>query len=121
MRPALIALPALLLAAACDGGGDPVQQALRDASAARHAAATPTTVELEQAAVTRAQTAAGSPEQALVDRMIAGQEAALAGAEIVLRDSRDADVRRMAEANVTARKRELAELRAWSVNRAPSD
>jgi uncharacterized protein (DUF305 family) len=40
MRLALIALPALALAlSACDGGGDPVQQALRDASAERHAAA----------------------------------------------------------------------------------
>lgn len=40
MRLALIAVPALALAlTACDGGGDPVQQALRDASAERHAAA----------------------------------------------------------------------------------
>ncbi|WP_292091843.1 DUF305 domain-containing protein [Brevundimonas sp.] len=38
-RRALTVLPAIMLVVACDGGGDPVQQALRDASAQRHAAA----------------------------------------------------------------------------------
>ena len=46
MRAAL-GLAALLLLAACKGGGDPVEQALRETSAANHAAAAQTTAEAE--------------------------------------------------------------------------
>ena len=48
MRAAL-GLAALLLLAACKGGGDPVEQALRETSAANHAAAAQTTAEAEAA------------------------------------------------------------------------
>jgi hypothetical protein len=46
MRAAL-GLAVLLMLVACKGGGDPVEQALRETSAANHAAATQTTAEAE--------------------------------------------------------------------------
>ena len=45
----LAPLTLLSLLGACDGGGDPVQQALRDASAANQAAAARTTEEMQAA------------------------------------------------------------------------
>ena len=105
---------------ACDGGGDPVQQALRDASAARHAAATPATAEVEPAAhdghaaigstpgdrafaasealMQRRMAAASGQtvDQAYIAKMIAHHQGAVATAEVALRDSRDPEIRRMA-------------------------
>lgn len=129
---------ALLFAlAACDGGGDPVQQALRDASAARQAAATPTTAEAQAASHAKHDQAGPTPgdrafaaseaemhrkmaaasgqtlDQAYVAKMIAHHEGAVAMAQVALRDSRDPDIRRMAQAVVDTQTREIAEMRAW--------
>lgn len=103
---------ALLLLAACDGGGDPVQQALRETSAANQAAATRTTAE--------AQAAAQTADQAYVAKMIAHHEGAVAMARIALRDSRDPDIRRMAQTVVDTQTREIAELKAWAPTPAPA-
>ncbi|MDO9608325.1 MAG: DUF305 domain-containing protein [Brevundimonas sp.] len=106
----------LFLLAACDGGGDPVQQALREASAANQAAATRTTAETQAQARTSAQTA----DQAYVAKMIAHHEGAVAMARIALRDSRDPDIRRMAQTVVDTQTREIAELKAWVPTAAPA-
>lgn len=134
MRLPLIAI-SLLTLAACDGGGDPVNQALRDASAARHAATvkdgavsgpahaghTPTTgagdaVFAASEASMHAKMAAASGDtvdSAYIAKMIAHHEGAVEMAEVALRDSRDPEIRRMAQAVVDTQTREIAEMRAW--------
>lgn len=108
MRARLIAGAATLLALAGCDGEDPVDAALRDAAAARHAAALETT---EEAEVTT---------PAPVDRQAQAVDAALADAEAdrtryrALADgTEDAELRRLAEAAIARREAEAAELRAW--------
>ncbi|GLK47121.1 hypothetical protein GCM10017620_00940 [Brevundimonas intermedia] len=96
----------LLVLGACDGGGDPVQQALRETSAANQAAATRTTAEMQAAAQTA--------DQAYVAKMIAHHEGAVATARVALRDSRDPEIRRMAQMVIDTRTREIAEMKTWA-------
>ena len=106
---AVIVLGLAGLLAACEGGGDPVEQALRETAAAHQAAATRTTAEIEAATPSPSTT-----DQVHVARMIVHNEEATAAAQAALRDSRDPQVRRMAQAVVDARSRESAVLRAWT-------
>ncbi|AQR62613.1 DUF305 domain-containing protein [Brevundimonas sp. LM2] len=132
-RLALLTLPFLL--AACDGGGDPVQQALLETSSKNHAA---TVVEGEvsgpqdhaghgamagnaafaesEAEMHRLMTAASGEtvDQAYVAKMIAHHQGAVAMAEVALAESTDPEIRRMAQAVIEAQTREIAEMRAWS-------
>lgn len=96
---------------ACDGGGDPVQQAVREASAAHQAAA------LKDGAVTTAQgverPAGSEADQAFAARMIAHQKQGVAMADAALARSSDPDVRRMAQSIKDRQTREIAEMQTW--------
>ena len=132
----LAAFPLLLVA--CDGGGDPVQQALLETSSKNQA----TTVRegevsgpsdhaghgamagseafaASEAEMHRLMTSASGEtvDQAYVAKMIAHHQGAVAMAEVALAESKDPEIRRMAQAVIDAQTREIAEMRAWS----PSD
>lgn len=105
-----LALAALALSlAACDGGGDPVEQAVREASAKNQAA----TVRAGEVSGPQIADPVPSADQTYVSAMIAQQQEAVATSEVALRDSRDPEVRRMAGAVIETRTREIAEMRAW--------
>ncbi len=135
MRLAPIALAALALTlSACDGGGDPVQQALRDASAENHAATVQTGVvsapahggghgatpgdqafaASEAAMHTDMAKASGETvDEAYIAKMIEHHRGAVAMADVALAQSRDPEIRRMAGLVKDAQTREIAEMRAW--------
>jgi uncharacterized protein (DUF305 family) len=136
-----VGLLALTLSA-CEGGGDPVNQALRDASAENHAAtvregvvSAPTHAASGHGATAGDQAFAASEagmhagmaaasgatlDQAYIAKMIAHHEGALAMAEVALAESRDPEIRRMAEAVRAAQTREIAEMRAWRPTAEPT-
>ena len=102
---------ALVAVAACSEGGDPVQMALRDASAARQAAA-----------VKEGSTPAPSPpvagrdttgDAAYVAGMIEHHRAAVKMAVDALARSDDPEIRRLAQAEIDKRTREITELQSW--------
>lgn len=135
MRFAPIASAVLALTlSACDGGGDPVQQALRDASAENHAATVQTGVvsapahaaghgatpgdqafaASEAAMHTGMAKASGETvDEAYIAKMIEHHRGAVAMAEVALAQSRDPEIRRMAGLVKDAQTREIAEMRAW--------
>ena len=136
MRIAPIALTALaLILSACEGGGDPVEQALRDASAENHAAtvqegvvsapahhaASPGTTPgdrafaaSEAAMHTGMANASGKTvDEAYIAKMIEHHRGAVAMADVALAQSRDPEIRRMARLAKDTQTREIAEMRAW--------
>ncbi|QSF55397.1 DUF305 domain-containing protein [Brevundimonas fontaquae] len=145
----LAPLALLGVLSACDGGGDPVQQALRDTSAAHQAAAARTTEQMQaaghdghamggptpgatpgdrafaasEAEMHRKMAAASGQtiDQAYVAKMIAHHEGAVAMAKVALRDSRDPEIRRMAQAIVDTQTREVAEMKAWALTAPPAN
>ena len=131
MRTVLITLLATLALAACDGGGDPVQQALRETATVNHAAtvkATGSAPAMDHAASgdqafaaseavmhERMMAASGDTlDQAYIAKMIEHHRGAVAMAEVALKESGDPEVRRMAQAVIDAQTREIAEMQAWS-------
>ena len=115
MRLAAVALCALALGLpACKGGGDPVEQALRDASAERQAAL------VKDGAVSGpipAEARQGTDDQAdaaFVAGMIEEHRAAMALAVDTLARSKDPEIRRLAQAEIDARSKQVAELQAWT-------
>lgn len=136
MRAVLTALLASFALVGCEGGGDPVQQALRDTAATNQSAAvkegatspaggraraTPDATAGDRAfaaseAAMHAGMAAASGEtldEAYIAKMIEHHRGAVAMADVALAQSQDANVRRMAQAAKDARTREIAEMRAW--------
>lgn len=135
---ALFAALSLTLAA-CDGGGDPVDQAMRETSTKNQAAtvvegqvsgpedhsmhagmggATPgdQAFAASEAEMHRLMAAASGEtlDEAYVAKMIAHHQGAVAMAEVALQQSRDPEIRRMAQAVVDTQTREIAEMRAWT-------
>ncbi|QDH72696.1 DUF305 domain-containing protein [Brevundimonas sp. M20] len=133
-------LAALVMLAACEGGGDPVEQALRETAAVNHSA----TVEDGQvskaaetetagpgwegrptqgdAAFRRAErsmhdkmaSASGQTvDETYIAKMIEHHRGAVAMADVALAQSTDPEIRRMAQAVKDAQTREIAEMRAW--------
>lgn len=139
MRYAPIVLAALALTlSACEGGGDPVQQALRDTATENHAATVKADVvsgpahtahaagshgptpgdrafAASEAAMHTGMAAASGEtvDEAYIAKMIEHHRGAVAMAEVALRESRDPEVRRMAQVVVDAQRREIAEMQAW--------
>ncbi|WP_374514700.1 DUF305 domain-containing protein [Brevundimonas sp.] len=104
MRAAAVALAALTLVG-CEGGGDPVESALREAAAANHAAVTKETV-VDTAPVS-------DRDSAAVARLLTAERQALAAAEAALVQAKAPQVRRLAEASRDAHRSRIAELEAW--------
>ncbi|MDY6925131.1 MAG: DUF305 domain-containing protein [Pseudomonadota bacterium] len=102
-----LALAAGMALTACEGGGDPVEQALRDASAERQAAATRTTAEIEATRPAR------GADQAYVAAAIEEHRDAIANAEASLAASSDPALRQLAERTIETRRAEIAALQAW--------
>lgn len=135
MKPAFVALGLIIALSACEGGGDPVQQALRDTAAANHAARVTegqvSTIDhaamdhggatgdhafaASEAAMHGGMAAASGAtlDEAYIAKMIEHHRGAVAMAEVALSGSRDPDIRRMAEAVKDGQTREIAEMRAW--------
>jgi len=102
---------ALVAVAACSEGGDPVQMALRDASAARQAAAVK-----EGSTSTPPTPVAGrdtTGDAAYVAGMIEHHRAAVKMAVDALARSDDPEIRRLAQAEIDKRTREITELQSW--------
>lgn len=135
--PALIAL---LTLAACDGGGDPVEQALRETAAANQSAAVKETATTEHGAshgVTPGDRAFAASEAAMhagmaaatgetvdeayIAKMIEHHRGAVAMADVALAQSQDPEIRRMAQAVKDTQTREIAEMRAWTPRAAPTE
>ena len=114
-------LPPVVLAAvavglsACEGGGDPVEQALREASAAHQAAAAETTAEIE------ARSAAPAADQAYVEAAIEEHRATIARAEASLRETSDPALRQLARTTIETRRAEITALQAWRPAPAPGE
>ena len=140
LAPIVLAALALTLSA-CDGGGDPVQQALREASAENHAAtvqegvvSAPTHAgghgstpgdqafaASEAAMHTGMARASGETlDQAYIAKMIEHHRGAVAMADVALAQSRDPEIRRMARLVKDAQTREIAEMRAWRPTPQPA-
>lgn len=110
MRTALLIVACAALAA-CEGGGDPVQQALRDASAERQAAAfqgydQPSAPQTEPASPAAADNVA-------VEALIAATQRAVASAEQVRDATTDPALRALADKNIAAHEATIADLEAW--------
>ena len=137
-HPLIVPAVLSLLLAACDGGGDPVQQAVRDAATANqattvtagevsgphggdHGTAGNQAFAASEAEMHQLMAAASGEtvDQAYIAKMIAHHQGAVAMAEIALRESSDPEVRRMAQGVIDTQTREIAEMRAWRPAAAP--
>lgn len=119
MTRAVAGFALLLMLAACDGGGDPVDQALRETSAANHAA-TVREGEVSTPATAAADPDATSGDEAYIAAMIERHRADLAMADDTLARSRDPEIRRMAREIKDRRTREIAEMLAWKPAAQPT-
>ena len=136
MRVTVQSLAILLVLTACDGGGDPVQQALRETATANHSAVVKETASGEHAdhsvasgpsagdrafAASEAAMHAGmatatgeTVDEAYIAKMIEHHRGAVAMADVALTRSQDPEIRRMAQAVKDTQTREIEEMRAWT-------
>lgn len=137
MRIVVTALLASVALAGCEGGGDPVEQALRETAAANQSATVKETATtsasvhdapsqgasagdrpfLPSEAAMHAGMAAASGEtvdQAYIAKMVEHHRGAVAMADVALARSQDPEIRRMAQAVKDAQTREIAEMQAWT-------
>jgi uncharacterized protein (DUF305 family) len=113
MRGVAVVLCGLALAlSACKGGGDPVEQALREASAERQAALVRDGTVSGPAAPDEGD-AGQAADAAFVAGMIERHRAAMAVAVETLARSRDPEIRRLAQAEIAFRSKQVAELQGW--------
>ena len=112
MRAAAVALSLMLSLSACKGGGDPVEQALRDASAERQAALVEDGT-VSGPAAPGATEAVDQADAVFVAAMIEQHRAAMAVAVDALARSKDPEIRRLAQAEIDLRSRQIAALQAW--------
>lgn len=117
MRRAALALGLLAALAACDGE-DPVDAALRDAAAARQAAALKVTGEAEDP---KPDAPPRSAEDVWVEATIRDHRKAITDAEALLAQSDNPAVRATAEEVIATRKREIAELKALRPGTGPAE
>lgn len=128
MRRILTALCMVTALAACEGGGDPVQQALRDTSTANHAATVRESepaqrrVAVKEAGVEvgLAAPAGRTADEIYIAGMIEHHRGAVAMADEALSRSSDPEVRRIAQMVKDARSREIAAMQAWTPSTAPT-
>lgn len=113
MKRLAAAAVVLLSAAGCSEGGDPVQMALRDASAARQAAALKEGATSAPAPVVEPRATGDTGDAAYVAGMIEHHRAAVRMAVDALASSEDPEIHRLARAEIDARTREIARLQAW--------
>jgi uncharacterized protein (DUF305 family) len=120
MRTRAAGLAALLFLTACEGGGDPVEQALRETASANHAATVKETALVSPSPEAGTGSGTAPADQAYVAEMIEHHRSAIAMAETALKESGDPEVRRMARAVIDARTHEIAEMQAWGPTAAQS-
>ncbi|HYC66966.1 DUF305 domain-containing protein [Brevundimonas sp.] len=114
MRLTAVVLCALALGLpACKGGGDPVEQALRDASAERQAALVKDGA-VSGPAAPDARPASEQADAAFVAGMIEQHRAAMALAVDTLARSQNPEIRHLAQAEIDVRSKQVAELQAWT-------
>jgi len=142
MRAVLTTVLATLALTACDGGGDPVQQALRETAATNQSATvseTATTSTSGHASTSHGTTtgdrafaaseaamhagmatATGETlDKAYIAKMVEHHRGAVAMADVALAGSQDPEIRRMAQAVKDTQTREIAEMQSW--NPAPAN
>ncbi len=108
IRSAVFTLPLLALAA-CEGGGDPVQQALRDASAERQAAAYQGYDQVSPAP----SVSSAADDQGRADALLARHRATLAEAQRIEGDAADPALGARATAARMHAEAEIEALEAW--------
>jgi len=105
----LAASLSFLIVTGCEGGGDPVEQAVREASAARHAE---TVRDGEVSGPVAAAAPRSSSDEAYVAQMTTHHEVAIVQSRQILASSNDPEVRGLAQTTIEASTVQLNHMRA---------